>query len=74
MPTVNIEHNLADFELEETLEKALKSVRLGIQRPERKFRVPAMEAIATEATRIFGSQMSAMITDITKVIDGQENR
>lgn len=71
MPTVNIEHNLADYELEETLEKALRSVRLGIQRPERKFRNKAMEEIATGATRIFSKQMDDMLADMEGIINGK---
>lgn len=70
MATVNIEHNLSDFELEEALEKVLKSVRLNIQRPDRKFKAPALEEIATEATRVFAGQMNTLVTDITEVING----
>ncbi len=70
MATVNIEHNLTDYELEETLEKALKSVRLNIQRPDRKFSDPILEEIATGATRVFANQMNALVADITEVING----
>jgi len=70
MATVNIEHNLTDYELEETLEKALKSIRLNIQRPDRKFKDPALEEIATKATRVFASQMNALVADISEVING----
>lgn len=68
MTTVSIEHNLADFELETTLEKALRSVRLGIQRPDRKFRNPAMEQIAKDATQVLSKQMDAMIADMERII------
>ncbi|MBI9086809.1 MAG: hypothetical protein JEZ11_24645 [Desulfobacterales bacterium] len=59
-----MEHNLPDDMLEEVLTKALHAVRLGIQRPARKFRAPAMEQFATSATRVFKTQMSALMTDI----------
>lgn len=71
MPIVNIEHNLMDFELQETFEKALKSVRLGIQRPDRKFKEQALEHSAAKATKIFAKQMESMVSDMEKVINGR---
>jgi len=70
MTSVNFEHNLSDYELEETLEKALHSVRLGIQRPKRKFRSPALEAMAVGSTMAFSSQMNSMVAGIEEVISG----
>ena len=68
MPEVRIEHNLADYELEETLVKALGNVRTQIQRPARKFRQPALETIARQVTIHFDDQLRKMMRRIEAVI------
>ena len=70
MREVKIEHNLADYELEETLEKAIRSVRTKIQRPTRKFRQPAMETVAKRVTVHFDAQVRQMMKRIEAVIQG----
>ena len=70
MAAVSFKHNLQDYELEETLEKALGSVRQKIQRPARKFRYPAMETVARRVTVNFDDQMRRMMKRIEAVIRG----
>jgi hypothetical protein len=70
MPIVELEHNLQDFELEETLEKALGSIRQKIQRPARKFSQPALEELARAVTGQFDGQMKKMTKRIEAVIQG----
>ena len=68
MKSVNLEHNLEDYELEETLEKALRGVQETIQRPERRFRDPFMETLAERSTEVFSRQITRMNEVIKQVI------
>jgi hypothetical protein len=70
MKTVTMEHNLMDYELEDTLEKALGEVRTKIQRPERRFRQPAMETISKRVRLQAGDEMRRMLKRIEAVIKG----
>ena len=70
MPQVTLEHNLTDYELKETLEKALSSVGTKIQRPGRKFPQPALETVARRVTVHFDDQLRKMMRRIEAVIRG----
>jgi hypothetical protein len=70
MQPVTLEHNLTDFELEETLEKALGTLRMKIQRPQRKFHQPAMETVSKRVRAHCDDQTKRMLKRIEAVILG----